>query len=74
MNKRTRVLAVAVAVCLAALTFLSMISFTNILQGWFASLTPQQQYWLPRGLLLASSCIVALAAVLHRRRNGTSEA
>jgi hypothetical protein len=74
MIKSSKIVAAAVAFSMTALMLYSVISFTGLLQTWFASLTPQQQYWLPKALLLAPGIILSFGAILNARRARRSEA
>ena len=69
MTKSLRIAAVAIALSMTALMLFSVISLTGLLQTWFASFTRQQQYWLPKVLLIMPGLALALSAYLNTRRN-----
>ena len=59
------ILALAISAAIVALTASAMV-WLNV---WFESLTPVQQYWLPKVMWIVTGCMVGLAArnMLHRR-------
>jgi hypothetical protein len=64
MNKSSKLIAAAIALAMTALMLFLVISFTGLMQAWFASLTPQKQYWLPKALLLLPVIFLPLGAFI----------
>lgn len=63
-----RTLFLLLALALTVATFLLVAEGMKSLEAWFESLSPLQQYWLPRLLIPASALLAALGAFSAYRR------
>lgn len=68
MKPSVRILSLVLALALTAGTLILTFSGMNGLERWFQSLTPAQQYWLPKVMAAAAGLFVALAAFDRYRR------
>ena len=69
MPLRIRILSVILALAISAAIVAVTASGMGWLNVWFESLTPVQQYWLPKAMWIVLGCSVGMAArQMFRRR------